>query len=183
MRRPGTILPLLVAAVCACAPQAHAADRAKGDTKLFAKVGSPGAPAPVVIAPDGTVYTATLNAEGGDTAAPSKVFAFTPDGKPKREYVIKGQDLSQQHGLTGLAMDAAGYLYVGSLQPAAVLRIDPKTGEQTTYATFRDVPTCSSSVTSDCQKTISDKKPWPDYIVLAPDGTLYETDSLQALIW
>jgi hypothetical protein len=26
-------------------------------------------------------------------------------------------------------------------------------------------------------------KPWPDYIVLAPDGSLYETDSLQALIW
>jgi hypothetical protein len=26
-------------------------------------------------------------------------------------------------------------------------------------------------------------KPWPDYIVIAPDGSIYETDSLQALIW
>src|SRR3954447_11918988 len=140
MRRIGRVLPLLVAAVCVCAPAANAADRAKGDTKLFAPVGSPGAPAPVVIAPDGTVYTATLNAEGGDTGAPSKVFAYSSDGKLKREYVIKGQNLSKQHGLTGMAMDAAGFLYVGSLQPAAVLRIDPQTGEQTTYATYRDVP-------------------------------------------
>src|SRR4051812_33342747 len=184
MRRPGTILPLLVAAVCACAPQAHAADRAKGDTKLFAKVGSPGAPAPVVVAPDGTVYTATLNAEGGDTAAPSKVFAFTPDGKLKREYAIQGQPLGQQHGLTGMAMDAGGYLYVGSLNPPSILRINPKTGVQTTYATLRDVPQCSATVTSDCQKTTAgDKTPWPDYVVIAPDGTMYETDSLQALIW
>src|SRR3954469_9744840 len=130
MRRPGTILPLLVAAVCACAPQAHAADRAKGDTKLFAKVGSPGAPAPVVVAPDGTVYTATLNAQSGDTAAPSKVFAFAPDGKLKRTYDIKGQDLSTQHGLSGLAMDTDGNLYVGSLAPPMVFKLDPKTGKQ-----------------------------------------------------
>jgi sugar lactone lactonase YvrE len=167
----------------AIAGTAHAADRAKGDTKLFAPVPAPGSPAPVVIAPDGTIYTATLNAESGDTAAPSKVFAFSPDGKLKREYQVKGQDLGQQHGITGMAMDADGYLYMGSLAPPAVLRLDPKTGEQITYATYRDVPTCSATVTSDCQKSASDKKPWPDYIVLAPDGSLYEPDSLQALIW
>jgi sugar lactone lactonase YvrE len=173
------------AAMCAfaIATTAHAADRTKGDTKLFAPVPAPGSPAPVVIAPDGTIYTATLNAESGDTAAPSKVFAFTPEGQLKREYEIKGQDLGQQHGITGMAMDAAGYLYLGSLAPAAVLRLDPRTGAQTTYATYRDVPTCSATVTSDCQKSATDKKPWPDYIVLAPDGSLYETDSLQALIW
>jgi sugar lactone lactonase YvrE len=184
MRRGALILATLVAAVLAlAAPAVPAADRAKGDVQLFAPVPSPGSPAPVVIAPDGTVYTATLNAESGDTAAPSKVFAFTPDGKPKREYEIKGQNLSEVHGLTGLAMDAAGYLYVASLAPPVVYRLDPQTGEQVTYATLRDVPPCSATVTSDCQKTSSDKKPWPDYVVLAPDGSLYVTDSLQALIW
>lgn len=162
---------------------AHAADRAKGDVKLFAQVPMPGAPEPVVIAPDGTVYTATLNAESGDTSAPSKVFAFTPDGKLARTYDIKGQDLSQQHGLTGMAMDADGYLYIGSLAPPEVIRLDPRTGEQSVYATYRDVPVCSATVTSDCSKAMNDMKPWPDYIVLAPDGSLYETDSLQALIW
>jgi sugar lactone lactonase YvrE len=136
-----------------------------------------------VIAPDGTIYTATLNAQSGDTAAASKVFAFTPDGKLERTYDIQGQDLSQQHGLTGLAMDAAGNLYIGSLAPPMVFKLDPKTGKQSVYGTFRDVPVCSGTVTSDCSKATKDWKPWPDYIVLAPDGSLYETDSLQALIW
>src|SRR3954465_7537430 len=126
MRRRAMTLATFVAAVCVCAPPTYAADRAKGDVKLFAPVPTPGAPAPVVIAPDGTVYTATLNAEGGDTAAPSKIFAFTADGKPKRDYAIEGQPLSAQHGLTGMAMDAAGFLYVGSINPPSVLRIDPR---------------------------------------------------------
>src|SRR4051794_700719 len=183
MRRRAMTLATFVAAVCVCAPPTYAADRAKGDVKLFAPVPTPGAPEPVVIAPDGTVYTATLNADSGDTSAPSKVFAFTPDGKLKRSYEIRGQNLSAQHGITGMAMDAAGYLYVGSLSPAEVIRLDPRTGQQVVYATYRDVPTCSATVTSDCSKSTQDMKPWPDYIVLAPDGSLYETDSLQALIW
>jgi sugar lactone lactonase YvrE len=183
INRAALALATLVAAAAACAPSTNAADRPKGDVKLFAPVPSPGAPEPVVVAPDGTVYTATLNAESGDTKAASKVFAFAPDGKLERTYDIKGQDLSSQHGLTGMAMDADGYLYIGSLAPPEVYRLDPRTGEQTVYATYRDVPTCSATVTSDCSKAVQDMKPWPDYIVLAPDGSLYETDSLQALIW
>jgi sugar lactone lactonase YvrE len=183
MRAAATALATLVAAVCACGTHAHAAERPKGDTKLFATVPSPGSPEPVVIAPDGTVYTATLNAESGDTKAPSKVFAFTPDGKLARTYDIKGQDLNAEHGLSGLAMDADGFLYVGSLAPPVIYRLDPRTGEQTTYATLRDVPVCSDTVTSDCSKASQDMKPWPDYIAIAPDGSIYETDSLQALIW
>src|SRR3954466_15660253 len=181
MRRAAWTLALFVAAVCVCAVPAQA--RTKGDVLKFATVPSPGSPEPVVVAPDGTVYTATLNAESGDTKAPSKVFAFDQFGKLKRTYEIKGQDLSQEHGLTGLAMDADGDLYVGSLAPPVVYRLDPKTGEQTTYATYRDVPTCSATATSDCSKAMQDMKPWPDYIVIAPDGSSYETDSLQALIW
>src|SRR4051794_23083133 len=183
MRRTARTLATLVAAATVCATPAQAADSAKGDTKLFAPVPAPGAPEPVVIAPDGTVYTATLNAESGDTKAPSKVFAFTPGGKLERTYDIKGQDLSQEHGLTGMAMDADGFLYIGSLAPPVIYRLDPRTGEQTTYATLRDVPVCSSTVTSGCSNASQDMKPWPDYIVIAPDGSIYETDSLQALIW
>src|SRR4051794_14269071 len=181
MRRRAMTLATFVAAVCVCAPPTYAADRAKGDVKLFAPVPTPGAPEPVVIPPDGTVYTATLNAESGDTSAPSKVFAFSPDGKLRHEWTIRGQDLSKEHGLTGMAMDAQGRLYIGSLSPPAVFRLDPATGAEETYATYRDVPVCSSTVTSDCSKAMRDLQPWPDYIVLAPDGALYETDSLQAL--
>src|SRR3954447_10157951 len=179
MRRAAWTLPLFVAAVCVCAAPAQA--RTKGDVLKFATVPSPGSPEPVVVAPDGTVYTATLNAESGDTKAPSKVFAFAPDGKLERTYDIAGQDLSAEHGLTGMAMDADGALYIGSLAPPVVYKLDPVTGRQTTYATLRDVPVCSDTVKTDCSNASQDMKPWPDYIVIAPDGSIYETDSLQAL--
>ena len=173
----------MVAGIASLLFAAIAGARTKGDVVKFASVPMPGAPEPVVIAPDGTVYTATLNASSGDTSAPSKVFAFSSDGKLIRTYDIKGQDLSAQHGLSGMAMDADGYLYIGSLAPPEVIRLDPRTGQQSVYATYRDVPVCSASVTRDCSQAGQDMKPWPDYIVLAPDGSLYETDSLQALIW
>jgi hypothetical protein len=178
MRRVALVLTLFVAAV-----PTSAAAQMKGDVKRFAAVPDPGSPEPVLIAPDGTVYTATLNAESGDTSAPSKVFAFSPDGKLIHEWQIQGQDVSQEHGLTGMAMDGEGRLYIGSLAPPAVFRLDPKTGQQSVYAQLRDVPVCSSTVTTDCSKSVRDFTPWPDYMVFTADGTLYETDSLQALIW
>src|SRR5258705_13979067 len=126
MRRGALILTLLAAAVLAAATFAPAAVEPKGAIHRFATVPSPGSPEPVLIAPDNSVWTATLNAESGDTAAPSKVFHFDAQGKLVKEYTIKGQDLSQEHGLTGMAMDAEGRIYVGSLAPPAVIRIDPK---------------------------------------------------------
>lgn len=178
---------LFIAAVIAistvAAASAFAADRPRGDFKLFAHVPAPGAPAAVVVDPKGPVYTNTLNAESGDTAKQSSVFSFSAEGQLLREYPMKGQDLSTQHGLTGMAQDAEGMLYVASLAPPIVYRLDPKTGAQVTYATMRDVPVCGGSVTTDCSKAVTDRKPWPDYVVLGPDGTMYVTDSLQALIW
>jgi len=183
MRRARLILALLAVAVLAMTAFAPAAVEPKGTLHRFATVPHPGSPEPVLIAPDGTVWTATLNAESGDTAAPSKVFHFDAQGKLLRDYTIKGQDLSQEHGLTGMAMDAEGRVYVGSLAPPAVIRLDPKTGDESVYAQLRDVPTCSADVTTDCSKASRDLKPWPDYLAFTADGTLYETDSLQALIW
>src|SRR4051794_27363730 len=113
MRRAALILTLLVAAISVAAASAPAETAPKGSLTRFATVPHPGSPEPVLIAPDNSVWTATLNAESGDTAAPSKVFHFDAQGKLLREYQIKGQDLSQEHGLTGMAMDAEGRIYVG----------------------------------------------------------------------
>lgn len=178
-----TRLIAIVLAGLVAAPVALAADRPNHDIRLFARVPSPGAPAAVVVDPKGPVYTNTLNAESGDTKATSSVFAFSAEGMLIREFPMKGQDTSQQHGLTGMALDAEGKLYVASLAPPIVYRLDPRTGAQLTYGTMRDVPVCGGSVTTDCSKAVNDMKPWPDYVVLAPDGSMYVTDSLQALIW
>jgi sugar lactone lactonase YvrE len=82
-----------------------------------------------------------------------------------------------------MAMDAEGRLYIGDLSPPSIVRLDPKTGKQQVYAVLRDVPTCSGTQTTDCSKASRDLKPWPDYMVFTADGTIYETDSLQSLIW
>src|SRR5436853_4190791 len=134
MRRTALILTLLAAA----AYPATADATTKGTLTRFARVPDPGSPEPVLIAPDGSVYTATLNAESGDTSAPSKVFHFSADGKLIRQWTIQGQDLSQEHGLTGMAMDAEGRLYIGNIAPPSVIRLDPKTGAQSVYAQLRD---------------------------------------------
>lgn len=181
MRRPFTAAVLALASLAAT--PALGADRPRGDFTLFARVPSPGSPAAVVVDPTGPVYTNTLNAESGDTAARSSVFVFSAGGLLLREFPMQGQDTSQLHGLTGMAQDAEGMLYVASLEPPIVYRLNPKTGDQETYGTMRDVPVCSGSVTTDCSKAANDMKPWPDYVVLGPDGSMYVTDSLQALIW
>src|ERR687885_706648 len=78
---------------------------------VFARVPKPGGPEGVAVAADGRVYVATLNGEGGQKGAPSKVFAYSPKGKLLRSYRIHGQDLdARDHGLTGIAFDAAGRL-------------------------------------------------------------------------
>src|SRR6476659_6487740 len=115
MRRGLILLPLVAAVIAATAASSPAETQTKGSFKKFATVPSPGSPEPVYIAPDGTIYTATLNAESGDTAKRSKVFAFDPKGKLIHEWEIASQDTTQEHGLTGMAMDADGRLYVGSL--------------------------------------------------------------------
>jgi DNA-binding beta-propeller fold protein YncE len=181
-----------VAAACgllACAAAAPAAPaRPLYDVQVFARVPSPGSPEPVVVAPDRTVYVGTNQAGKGsdaDAAAPSRVFAFSPAGKLLRSYVLKGQPLGQDHGIQGIAQDGDGLLYLldRSADPRVVV-LDPVTGAQRRYASFRDVPACSAAGrTTDCSATVNDAAAGPDYATFAPDGTLYVTDIDQALIW
>jgi outer membrane protein assembly factor BamB len=61
-----------------------------------------------VVDTDGTVYVTTHNYGKGDADAPSKVFAFAPDGTLLRDYVFEGQNLDEDHGILALAFDADG---------------------------------------------------------------------------
>ena len=137
------------------------------------------------MARDGTVYVGTNQQERGDSAAPSKVFAYSSQGELIREYVIEGQDLDEPHGIQGLAIDADGLLY--ALDRAAhprVLILDPETGSQRDYAHFRDVPSCTAAGRTDnCSDTVGDMESAPNFPAFAPDGSLYVTDINQALIW
>ena len=154
------------------------------DISVFTRVGQPGQPEPIAIGPDGLVYVGTNQLGRGDRDAPSKVFVYSQAGELVREYVIEGQPLDQNHGIQGLLFDEAGYLYAldRSANPR-VIRIDPATGEQRDYATFRDVPPCSQNPAVECSQTVLDGPAGPDYGVFAEDGTMYVTDIDQGLIW
>lgn len=155
------------------------------DIRVFARVGQPGQPEAIAIGRDRTVYVGTNQQERGDSRAPSRIFAYSPTGTLIRDYVVTGQELSEDHGIQGLAIDGDGLLY--ALDRAArprVFTLDPRTGEERDYATFRDVPSCmQAGRTTDCSDTAGDNPSGPNTATFGPDGNLYVTDIDQALIW
>lgn len=157
------------------------------DIRVFAKVGPPGQPEPVAIGPDRRVYVGTNQLGHGDAEAPSKIFAFSAHGQLVREYVLKGQPLDKSHGIQGLAFDRDGLLYAldRSADPRVVV-LNPATGKQRRYASFRDVPPCGVAPGTrgeDCSDTRRDLPAGPDYATFSPSGDLYVTDIDQGLIW
>jgi sugar lactone lactonase YvrE len=166
-------------------PGAQAA-REPLDIRVFARVGQPGQPEPIAVGPKRRRIFVGTNQQGrGDADAPSKVFAYNRGGELRREFVLEGQPLQEDHGIQGLAFDGRGLLYAldRSATPR-VVRINRSTGRQRTFATFRDVPSCSASGRErNCSATIGDMPAAPDYTTFAPDGRLYVTDVEQALIW
>jgi sugar lactone lactonase YvrE len=172
-------------AVVACGLAAAPAQaRDHFDTRVLARVPAPGYPGLSVVAPDRTIYVGTFtNASGSDTG-PSKVFAYAPDGQLKRTYTIEGQTAGAAHGVQTAALDAKGRVYLLDQNPSRVLVLDPATGAQTTYGTFKDVPPCAPGApATGCSATVADNTPEPDYGAWGPDGSLYVTDYTQGLIW
>ena len=163
------------------------------DVGVFARVpASPGLPEGIVVAPTGKVYVATNPGGNGPTGppfgVPSELLAYAKSGKLVDRLIIKGQNLASAalpaYGLQALAMDARGFVYAADKSPARILKINPRTGVQRTYASFRDVPSCAlTGRTTRCSDTATDLAPFPDYIVFGPGGSLYVSDFQQALIW
>lgn len=65
-----------------------------------------------------------------------------------------------------------------------MLLLNPDTGRQKTYATFRDLPSCGPGQSPpSCSPNAVDERPVPNYAAWGPDGSLYVTDYLQAVLW
>jgi sugar lactone lactonase YvrE len=178
-------LTLLAAAAATTGTVARAQQpRPHLDVRLFAHVGPPGQPEGLTVDERGLVYVGTNQSGKGDAAAPSRVFAFDRNGRLVRDYVIRGQDLAADHGVDGLAFDGGGMLYVLDRVPARVLRIDPVSGSQETYATFADLGPCPDPAAGrDCSAAAENLPPFVDSMAFAPNGDLYATDLQQALLW
>jgi DNA-binding beta-propeller fold protein YncE len=177
---------VLLSALCTLLLSPAVADaRAKWDVSVLAHVPPPGYPALSLIAPDRTIYVGTFTNATGDADGPSHLYAYSPEGLMLRDWTIQGQSADGDNGIQVAAQDAGGKLYLLDQQPPRVLTFDPHTGEQSTYATFSDVPSCppGGAAATDCSDTVMDNPPEPDYAAWGPDGSLYVTDYTQGLIW
>jgi sugar lactone lactonase YvrE len=154
---------LLLAATAVAALPAAAAERDKWDTKVLAIVPKPGYPAHAYVHPNGRIYTGTYDNPSGDTVA-SRVFEYGADGTLLRSWVVKGQDLSQPHGVQAATSDARGRLVLLDKSPPRALLLERGSGRQSEYAAFP-----AGSI--------------PNYAAWGPDGSLYVTDYGQPIIW
>jgi hypothetical protein len=137
--------------------------------RVFARMPPPGYPADAVLDDDGYVYAGSFHPLNGGTDAPSKVFAFAPNGSIARSYTVTGQAPGQAHGVQVALTDAQGRLYLLDQTPARVVILNPRTGAQSTYATIPTLP--------------GGNAPEPDFAAWGPDGSMYITDYAQYVIW
>jgi sugar lactone lactonase YvrE len=161
VRRVAAALGAL-AVLLAAAPGADAA-RARWNTVPLALVQAPFYPAMAYVAPNGRIYEGTYDNPSGDTLR-SRVFEYDGDGTMLRSWTLVGQDLSKAHGVQVGTSDAQGRLILLDKSPPRIVRLDPKTGGQSVYATFPE-----GSI--------------PNYSAWGPDGSLYVTDYGKPTIW
>jgi sugar lactone lactonase YvrE len=157
-------------------PPAHAAPPAT----VFAAVPAPGHADTSLLLPDGSILVSTNRAATG-TTGPSKLFRYSAAGKLVRTYVVTGQDLAHDHGTMSLALDAQGRVYVADYAPPRVLRIDLKSGNQSTYATIPDLPLGTDNGIPGGPR--QDSQPWPDGLAFLKDGRLLVTDFGQGTVF
>lgn len=168
MIRRTTLLLVLAALVAVGLVPAHAAERAPGTARVFAKVQSPGFPAYVHVHPNGRVYAGTYTNPAGDTMR-SRVFEYTSGGTLLRSWTVPGQDLTKPRGVQVAASDARGRLVLLEKSRARVLTLDVRTGRFVAQATIPDLP--------------GGGHPIPNYATWGPGGALFVSDYGQAVVW
>jgi DNA-binding beta-propeller fold protein YncE len=146
------------------APEAGAATRQVGETQVFATVPYPGNPGGLLVSGQ-TLYVDT-SAANFDREFDGKDDIFAYDlrsgqllAEEPNPIVVTRQSPVATMGLAGIAQDAEGRLYVADMN-GRIMRVDPRTGGQSVYATF---PTGTYTSFTDM----------PVFLAFTADGSLY----------
>jgi sugar lactone lactonase YvrE len=182
VRRALLVIGALLATALVAAPAASA-QRARFDTRVFARIQTPGFPAMAYVHPNGRVYAGTYVNPSGSSQR-SRVFEYDAGGTLMRSWVVPGQDLSKDHGVQVATSDARGRLVLLDRSPARALLLNTAKGTFTQYATFADLAPCLPLQTGpNCSPTIGDREPMANYGAWGSDGSLYVSDFLQGVVW
>jgi len=150
--------------------------------RVFANVPYPGHGLGIAVDRD-TVYVATHHDINGGPNVASHVYAYNKHGEITGDWTIEGQAATGQ-GLSGVALDHDGILYLVDQAPARVITLDTATGEQDLYAEIPDAPLCAGSTPDgECTEASTDRPGQPINLAFSPDGDLYIGDLTQAAIW
>ncbi|MBK7071237.1 MAG: SMP-30/gluconolactonase/LRE family protein [Myxococcales bacterium] len=101
------------------------------------------------------------------------------------EIPIAGEQLAFEHALSGIAVDAAGDVFVVSTQLGVIrLHRHGRRYQQSSYAPpLPDLPACTPGGPAPCTPTFVDLPPLSNEMTFDAAGNLYVTDSLQATIF
>src|SRR5262245_26868779 len=116
------VLAFAAATVALATPQQG---RSVGDTDVLATIAaSPGSPEGIAVNGHKVYVSAAARFGTAGNNQPSTIYIFdVRDGASLGSIPILGEDLNQEHALSGMAFDAAAVLYVLSTQ-IGVIRID-----------------------------------------------------------
>ncbi|MGB3773115.1 MAG: hypothetical protein WBA00_18415 [Rhodococcus sp. (in: high G+C Gram-positive bacteria)] len=150
---------------------------AAGDGRTLTQVPLPGQPEGIAVDPeDGSVWSGSNR-----PLSPGVVWHHDRFGALLATYELEGHE-PDIHGVNGIALDGAGWVYALDYSGVRAVRIDPATGEQSVYATFPDLPSCDRGAVP-CEPSPIDRPAWPNYPVFDATGNMYVSDLNQATIW
>lgn len=190
LRRPTTgrrraLLAIVLASTLAGIGEAEAGPpRPFGDARVLAKVPTPPGFPEGIASSNNLVWVSGPAAFGTAGQGPSRVLLYhAGTGTLLKSWATQGEDLSQEHANSSLALDRLLRAYVLNTQ-LGIYRVS-LAGKQEPYsAPFPDLPACFAvPAGTPCSPTPFDAPSLPNDIAFDKSGNAYVTDSFQATIW